>query len=438
YTSEMRERDRRKHPKAGELQELEGKRDGLETELEEFNKAAKRSRTARRKVKAIEAKLPGVQEQIALLLAEIDGDRSYTFDDAEKQWQHDVVQGLGRGLERLADPKSGRLAGMRERLHQARTLRKRSVEEPTAKKAWSEAISAIRSDERYRGLELRPIEGLLPIGPEPAVRDPDSDKLLLDERSGIVLVLIPGGSFRMGAQKSDETGHNYDPQAEVDESDKDGNTVEVTLDAFFLSKYEMTQGQWQRIAGDNPSEYPPDERTWDTRQGPKPVTLLHPVENVGWLECREMLARLDLVLPTEAQWEYAARAGTDTPWWTGRDKSELAGAANLADGFCKRHGGHPSWPFDEELDDGFLILAPVGSLRPNGFGLFDVLGNVFEWCRDSTPGYGFRLPPSARVRMSRGGSWLNVAAVARSAYRGRESPTGESNKGVRPARTIRP
>ncbi|MFQ5503413.1 MAG: formylglycine-generating enzyme family protein, partial [Planctomycetota bacterium] len=289
---------------------------------------------------------------------------------------------------------------------------------------------------RTSSLELRPIEGLLPLGPdpvsglqefanlfsgEPAVRDPGSGKLLLNERSGIVQVLIPGGSFWMGAQKSDPKGPNYDPGAQPDESDEDGRPVRIELDPFFLSKYEMTQGQWPQIAGANPSIYGPDGTTWATREARKPVMLLHPVGNVSWDEYREMLARLDLVLPTEAQWEYAARANSDTPWWTGRDKKLLSDAGNLLDGFCKRNGGHPSWRYDEELDDGFMIHAPVGSLRANAFGLFDVVGNVFEWCRDgcrpySRPARAARQPlpraPRRLLARDRVGRALGVPRLA--------------------------
>src|SRR5262249_25075170 len=153
-------------------------------------------------------------------------------------------------------------------------------------------------------------------------------RLVMKDGTGIVFVLIPAGRFWMGAQAASPSGRNVDPQADANESP----VHEVSLDAYFLSKYEMTQDQWLRLAGKNPSLYSPG----DGING-KLVTLLHPVENVSWIDCTIVLSRLALELPTEAQWEYGARAGTSTPWWTGSEKTSLRGAGNLADAYSKRH-----------------------------------------------------------------------------------------------------
>ena len=99
----------------------------------------------------------------------------------------------------------------------------------------------------------------------------------------------------------------------------------------------MTQGQWLRLVGKNPSGYVPGSNF-----GGKVVILANPVEQVSWDDCDLWLGRLGLILPTEAQWEYAARGGTTTPWWTGLGKDGLAKAANLADAFFTAHGGPPS------------------------------------------------------------------------------------------------
>ena len=126
--------------------------------------------------------------------------------------------------------------------------------------------------------------GLLPIGPDPesglwefahlatgtpAERGADG-RLILTEETGVVLVLIPAGRFWMGAQSTDEAGRNYDPQAQPNE----GPVHEVELSPHFLSKYEMTQGQWQRIMGANPSAYTPATPPSHPRTG-------------EWLELRE-------------------------------------------------------------------------------------------------------------------------------------------------------
>jgi formylglycine-generating enzyme required for sulfatase activity len=314
--------------------------------------------------------------------------------------------------------------------------------------AWERDLPSIRV--AYPGLDLKPQMGLLPIGPDPlsglwefahlmtgapAERGADG-KLLLHEDTGVVLVLIRGGSFWMGAQSSDPTGRNYDPQALSDE----GRVHELELSAYFLSKYELTQGQWLRLTGRNPSNY---------QQCALAPTLLHPVEMVRWLDCKEWLPRAGLALPSEAQWEHGARAGTDTPWWTGAERESLRGAANLADQAAARGGATwqdiKDWP---ELDDGFVVHAPVGTYTPNAFGLHEVVGNLWEWCLDGYH-YGFygRSPPKdplapwegASERVHRGGGFVNAASNARSALRNGGTPShADTNVGVRPARGTDP
>src|SRR5262249_36255134 len=253
----------------------------------------------------------------------------------------------------------------------------------------------------------------------------------------LVLALIPAGTFWMGAQSTDQNGRNFDPMARPDESP----VKSMSLGAFLLSKFEMTQGQWLRFAGANPSNFPPgpsaDGRT---------RTLLNPVDLVTWNDCVEQLGRLDLVLPTEAQWEYGARAGTGTVWWTGDEKEGIAGAANLADATWWSTVGRSDWPFESWLVDGWAYTSPVGSFRPNAFGLHDVLGNVGEWWQDAYGSYDVPTRPESGERMMkgglrtmRGGSFNGSAVDARSAQRFRSAAGSMNNTvGVRPARTIRP
>ncbi|MCI0410633.1 MAG: formylglycine-generating enzyme family protein, partial [Acidobacteria bacterium] len=325
----------------------------------------------------------------------------------QDRWWHNQLEKLVRGIEEFADPAKGLLGagtspehgwGMRKRLEFASTLQERSVSGAEAAARWAEAIASIANAADcpvYGGLRITPQLGLLPIGRdpqsglwefahlqtgEPAERGADR-KLILKEETGLVFVLLPGGTFQMGAQRSDPNGANYDPQAVSDESPVHA----VTLSAFFLSKYEMTQGQWERFAGRHQSYYNKNNYSPGWNRDCKSWSALHPVEQVSWLVCEEVMSRLGLSLPTEAQWEYGARAGMETPWWPGEDPSLLAEAANVSDAYAKANGGpFRSW---ESWDDGNTCPAEVGRYRANPFGLHDVHGNVSEWSRDGYEAY---------------------------------------------------
>jgi len=366
----------------------------------------------------------------------------WQFVSYEERFRHEVLSELAVMLERLT---AEVLPAMTVRRERASTLEQRSITSKCAE--WDRVTREIAASEHYARMPaLTPQLGLVPLGMDPKSRlqefavlysgriprRDETEKLEIDGETAIVLVLLPPGTLTMGAERSANAGRNRDPWAEPDESP----VHEVELDAFFLSKYEMTQGQWVRLMGVNPSTY--------QKRMPSGaiVTAQHPVEAVSWLDASEAMRRLGLVLPTEAQWEYGARAGTNSVWWTGNDKSTLQGAANLADAHCKASGAPPSWRFDEDLNDGHTTHAPVGSFRANAFGLHDVAGNVLEWCRDHygpytvppAPGDGLRIHAGARLRVARGGSWAFVAQDARSANRGDSRPgRRDAGTGLRPA-----
>jgi len=172
-------------------------------------------------------------------------------------------------------------------------------------------------------------------------------------------------------------------------------------------------------------------------------TDLHPVVNVSWNDAvafAKWLGRKEgktYRLPTEAEWEYACRAGTTTRYFCGDDAEALAEVGNVADGTAKTK--YPWWPAIV-AKDGFIYTAPVGQYRPNAWGLHDMHGNVWEWCWDW---YGKDFYKASRVddpagpleaasRVVRGGGWVNDPRLCRSAYRPRNSPDyRDSNGGFR-------
>ncbi len=385
--------------------------------------------------------------EIASLETEVAKRRTWKFGNTEDEWQHGVIAGLVAGIESLTQSddawQSLTIAALERRLDFARTIRQRSIDDEKA--AWDTAIADIRESDKYGGLPIAPQLGLVPIGQdsesrlfefwhvqsgERPVRGEDG-RIAPHEAMGIVLVLIPGGTFAMGSPE-DEQDRKRDEKQHL-----------VTLDPYFISKYEMTQGQWERFAGRNPSGNKPPDKI-----GAYAMTLLNPVEDVSRDDCAGLLSQLGLSLPTEAQWERAARAGTETAWWTGAERETLRKKVNIADQAAARTGAPwqdiKDWP---DLDDGHAAHAPIGSFPANPFGLREVAGNVLEWCRDwygsydlgVSPGDGERQVPAPerRDRVCRGGSITRAALYSRSANRYNAPPEARDySLGVRPAKGV--
>jgi formylglycine-generating enzyme required for sulfatase activity len=310
-------------------------------------------------------------------------------------------------------------------------------------------------------LELAPQMGLVPIGMNPrsklwefyhlrsawdadgrnspaSIEIPEHNEtgmIDMDDR-GIVFVLIPGGRFLVGAQSRTQSAPNYDSETRLD------TVREVELGPFLLAKHELTQGQWARLNG---GEYPSYLKLGAMFDGiPVPISDSHPVEQVSWPMCQELLGRYGLLIPTEVQWERGCRAGTSTQWFTGSKSNSLEGYANVRD----RTGQNvpPVWSGGEEFDDWFKGPAPVGTYGPNPFGLCDVHGNVAEWCGESIGNLDADAPmgeessdaaAASNVRVGRGGGYSSPGVVAGvNSRRPYAVAIRDIGLGVRPARDL--
>ncbi|MCA8949890.1 MAG: SUMF1/EgtB/PvdO family nonheme iron enzyme [Planctomycetes bacterium] len=364
-------------------------------------------------------------------------------------WQRELLTNLIADLG-LLEQRRDRVAADRQF---AMTVRRRTIDELADE--WRATAAAIAASPHYGGLQLTPQLGLVPLGPDPAsglfefavlqtgavpLRDPQTGALARATGSAVVLVLVPGRTATLGAVAEGEGDDrsNVDPDAVATE----GPCYAVTFTPFFLSKYETSQAQWQRHTGANPSNY---GSASDMKQ---PLTDDNPVETISWNDADRVAHALGLVLPTEAQWEFAYRAGSRTPYPGGTEVATLQGHENLADADAHAANDSVDWEFELTLHDGWLVHAPIGSYAPNAFGLHDMGGNVKEWCRDSWEelgeveagtGDGYRFGRFAKYRVIRGGSFTSPATFARAAYRsGVPVAIGAAEIGVRFARTVAP
>jgi len=224
------------------------------------------------------------------------------------------------------------------------------------------------------------------------------------------MVSLPGGSFLMGSLPNKQ---NAGFKAAADEMPQHS----VRIAPFAIGKYEVTQEQWTAIMGSNPS----------VNKGPK-----LPVESVSWDDVQQFIAKLNARtgkryrLPSEAEWEYAARAGTKTAYFFGDDAGPLEQYAWLETNAAGQ-------------------THPVGEKQPNKFGLYDIYGNVWEWVQDcykagyvGAPGDGRAVvAPKGCERVDRGGAWVSGSNNLRSANRDWGPPSYRlNNLGFRLARNL--
>lgn len=326
-----------------------------------------------------------------------------------------------------------------------------------AARAWRDAVDAIAASAIYCGLRLRPQLGLLPLGPDPRsglwefwhVRSgarpqpgasANEPRFVPTGESGIVFVLLPGGETRVGSQKPSPDAPVGSPFVDPSPTLRPLPVEAIHLAPFFLSKFEVTRGQWRRLHGEQPSFF-------GAGNGGTLGDDANPLETISWDGATNALAHDGLGLPTAAQWEYAARAGTTTVFCGGDDVAVLERQANVMDAELARD--QPQLSGCMTFSDGYAAVAPVGRFLPNPFGLHDVMGNVAEWCADRWPtggvvrraGDGLIADDghSGRWRIVRGGSWATGTYQCGSGYNEpRPNDTATNWIGVRPARALDP
>lgn len=247
------------------------------------------------------------------------------------------------------------------------------------------------------GIAINIVIGQALADEEQAVEDSEAVKIVeadYTDAQGIRFMLIKPGSFMMGRDINDDMG--YDPELPQHQ---------VTIkQPFYLGQFEVTQAQWQQVLGNNPANFVGPER---------------PVENVSFKDIQQFIAKLNLLnpdmtyhLPSEAQWEYAARAGSTSAYFSGPNSAFVS---------------HYGWYIGNTSGS----TQKVGQLQPNPWGLYDIYGNVAEWVEDCWHPNYLEAPTTEQAwtastgwfannckqRVLRGGSWFSPVFELRSAYR---------------------
>lgn len=224
-------------------------------------------------------------------------------------------------------------------------------------------------------------------------------KVIISKIGNVKLVLISGGVFQMGSSETEEGRW-----------DDEGPVHEVRISPFYLGRYPVTNAEYGRYLSANPKAREPDY--WGDRRFNQ---SRQPVVGVSWEEARQYANWAEGRLPSEAEWEYACRAGTTTRFYSGDTEKDLARVA---------------W-YGVNSGDNRDNLHPVGEKEPNAFGLYDMHGNVWEWVEDDfhdsykgapSDGRAWVNKPRSGRRVLRGGSWNFNEDNCRSAYRNRYYP----------------
>ena len=283
-----------------------------------------------------------------------------------------------------------------------------------------------------------------------------SDTKQITNSIGMKLTLIPSGEFMMGSKESaEETAAFYRKAFGKQDvitnffkalySEKEELTADAFKDEhpqhrvritrpFYLGTYHVTRGQFRQFVKDSGQKMgsekgdASDVNDWWRNSGVR-KTDDHPVDCISWNDavafCKWLSRKEGKAyrLPTEAEWEYACRAGTTTHFYSGDDPETVAKVGNVADAAYSRQFSYRGYAI--KANDGYVFTSPVGKFKPNAFGLYDMHGNVYQWCADrysagyyaKSPVHDPTGPDSGDWRVVRGGCWGESAFRSASAFR---------------------
>ena len=307
---------------------------------------------------------------------------------------------------------------------------------------WDAVARELAADPRFAAISpMKPQLGLVPLGKNAAglhefaladwgqvpSRPAESRPFDVKEESAAILVLMPAGTLE------------FDPSPKISQPPRAEGLVKVAITPFFLGTHEVTQAQWRRMMGSNPSVI--QEGRQDV-----PLNERHPVENMTWTQAAEFCRRLGVRLPTQDEWEYGARGTKGGEWGDSKTIEDLEGRENFADAAMRKK--LPAVADQAKWSDDFAYHAPVGSFGPNSFGLYDMLGNVAEhvgdlYSKTRRPSDAFGTTSAAsrdasdRRRVYRGGSWSDGLSFASCrAFRMNDPEAIQPKIGLRIARSV--
>ena len=316
-------------------------------------------------------------------------------EEAERKMREMEERKVREDAERRAREEADRKAKeMQKRLERERKARERRECLERERIAREEAERKIHETEEHREADwLKACE-------EEKGKAGMVKRIVLPGGAEMELVYCPFGEFMMGSPTTEEGRVINETQ----------HRVRLTK-SFWLGKYPVTQAQWKSVMGNNPLGFKGDDR---------------PVECVSWDDCQQFIAKVNAALncgarlPTEAEWEYACRAGTTGAYGGTGNLDEMGWYGDNSECYTKMEGG--------STDDTEREMRPVGTKEANAWELCDMHGNVWEWCQDCYGDYPKGNvtdpigPASGKSRVLRGGCWEGLAWFCRSAYRHRSYP----------------